>query len=210
MALQQQQASVVIDLDDADGRGRLRALVATADVLIESEPPGRLATLGLDYHDLIKHRSDLIHVAVTPFGRNDPKSDLPATDLTLLAGGGPMWSCGYDDHSLPPVRGPQQGYQTAANFAFLSALTALAYRGVSGEGQFIDVSQHAALNVTTEGSSIRWLTAQTTVQRQTGRHASVTQRRKPASFARTVGSLPPVPARATSSSSPCCTNGCRN
>ena len=26
-------------------------------------------------------------------------------DLTLLAGGGAVWSCGYDDHSLPPVRG---------------------------------------------------------------------------------------------------------
>lgn len=166
--------SVVIDLDDEEGRDRIRALVATADVLIEGEPPGRLAALGLDYDDLIKHRADLIHVSVTPFGRGDPKSELPATDLTLLAGGGPMWSCGYDDHSLPPVRGPQQGYQTAANFAFLSLLTALVYRGVSGEGQFIDLSQHAALNVTTEGSSIRWLTAQSTVQRQTGRHASVT------------------------------------
>ena len=164
---------VVIDLDDSRGRDRFQALIASADVLIEAEPRDRLAALGLDYDDLVAHRADLIHVAVTPFGRNDPNSDLPTTDLTAMAGGGPPWSCGYDDHSLPPIRGPLQGYQTAANFAFLSALTALTYRGISGEGQFIDVSMHAALNVTTEGASYRWLVSQATVQRQTGRHASV-------------------------------------
>ena len=40
--------SVVIDLDDEDGHERFRALVATADVLIEGEPPRRLAARGLD------------------------------------------------------------------------------------------------------------------------------------------------------------------
>ncbi len=34
-----------------------------------------------------------------------PRSEEQATDLTLIAGGGPAWSCGYDDHTLPPVRG---------------------------------------------------------------------------------------------------------
>ena len=40
-------------------------------------------------------------------------------------------------------------------------------------GQHIDVNMHAALNVTTEVGSYEWLVAQHTVQRQTGRHASV-------------------------------------
>jgi crotonobetainyl-CoA:carnitine CoA-transferase CaiB-like acyl-CoA transferase len=44
---------------------------------------------------------------------------------------------------------------------------------VSGEGQFIDVSAHASCNVTTEGGSYNWLVNEATVQRQTGRHASV-------------------------------------
>ena len=26
-------------------------------------------------------------------------ADVPVTDLTILAGGGPVWNCGYDDHS---------------------------------------------------------------------------------------------------------------
>ena len=152
---------------------RLRHLIASADVLLEAEAPGRLAALRLDYKDLIVHRPNLIHVAVTPYGRNDAKSNQPATDLTIMAAAGPPWSCGYDDHSLPPVRGPLQGYHTASHFAVLSTLTALLHRNVSGVGQFIDVSMHAASNVTTEAATYSWLVAGQTVQRQTGRHAAV-------------------------------------
>ena len=170
--------SVVVDLDNEVGRERFRSLIATTDVLLEAQPRHRLGALGLDYADLADLRPELIHVAVTPYGRHDAKSDLPFTDLTIMAASGPPWSCGYDDHALPPIRGPLQGYQTAAHFAFMSALTALLYRSVSGRGQFIDVSMTAASNVTTEAASYSWLVAQRTVQRQTGRHASVSPSRE--------------------------------
>ncbi len=164
---------IVLDLDDEAGRVTFERLVASADVVLESEPTQRLASLGLDYPRLREIRPDLIHVSMTPFGRNDPRSDLPATDLTLLAGGGPVWNCGYDDHTLPPVRGlGNQGYNTGCHFAVMSALTALLHRFASGEGQFIDVSMHAAANVTTEAGSYAWLVNGTIVQRQTGRHAA--------------------------------------
>jgi crotonobetainyl-CoA:carnitine CoA-transferase CaiB-like acyl-CoA transferase len=164
---------VVLDLDEASDADRFRRLIAGADVLLEAEPRDRLANLDLDYDDLTVQRPDLIHVAVTPYGRADPKSDLPATDLTIMAAAGPPWSCGYDDHSTPPIRGPGQGYQTGAHFAVMSVLTAVLHRGLSGDGQFIDVSLHAASNVSTEAASYHWLVAKETVQRQTGRHAAV-------------------------------------
>ena len=164
--------SVVLDLEKAAAKEAFLALVASADVLIESEAPGRLAALGLDYADLVRVKPDLIHVSVTPFGRETSRRDEPATDLTLIAGGGPAWSCGYDDHSIPPIRGGgNQGYQTASHYAVMSALTALFHHGVTGEGQFIDVSMHAAANVTTEMASYMWLVEGETVLRQTGRHA---------------------------------------
>ena len=164
--------SVVLDLERATGRAAFEKLIASADVLIESETPGRLAALGLDYETLSKLKPDLIHVSMTPFGRETQRRAEPATDLTILAGGGPVWSCGYDDHSIPPIRGGgNQGYQTGCHYAVLSALTALFHHGVTGEGQFIDVSLHAAANVTTEMSSYCHLVAGETVIRQTGRHA---------------------------------------
>ena len=164
--------SVVLDLERAEARAAFLALIEQTDVLIESEAPGRLAALGLDYADLIARKPDLIHVSMTPFGRETSRRDEPATDLTILAGGGPAWSCGYDDHDLPPIRGGgNQGYQTGCHYAVLSALTAIFHHGVTGEGQFVDVSMHAAANITTEMASYFYLIAGQTVLRQTGRHA---------------------------------------
>ncbi|MEM9174274.1 MAG: CoA transferase [Myxococcota bacterium] len=164
--------SVVLDLETTAARKAFLALVASADVLIESEAPGRLAALGLDYADLVAAKPDLIHVSVTPFGRETSRKDEPATDLTVIAGGGPAWSCGYDDHTIPPIRGGgNQGYQTASHYAVMSALTAIFHHGVTGEGQFVDLSMHAAANVTTEMASYFYLIEGQTVIRQTGRHA---------------------------------------
>jgi benzylsuccinate CoA-transferase BbsE subunit len=95
---------VTLDLDDeADGR-RFRELVASSDAVLEGETPGRLGALGLDYEDLTPGHPTLVWTSITPFGRTGSRSWEPATDLTILAGGGAAWSCGYDDHRLPPVR----------------------------------------------------------------------------------------------------------
>jgi crotonobetainyl-CoA:carnitine CoA-transferase CaiB-like acyl-CoA transferase len=163
---------IVLDLDLDAAREAFTKLIASADVLIESEMPGRLAALGLDYDVLSKINPGLIHVSMTPFGRENSRKDEPVTDLTILSGGGPVWSCGYDDHSIPPIRGGgNQGYQTGCHHAVMSALTAIFYHGVTGEGQFIDVSMHAAANITTEMSSYFYHVEGETVVRQTGRHA---------------------------------------
>jgi crotonobetainyl-CoA:carnitine CoA-transferase CaiB-like acyl-CoA transferase len=164
---------VVLDLDAEAGRDAFRRLVGRADLVLEGEDPGRLAARGLDYEQLA--RPALIWISITPYGRSVPgRADL-ATDLTVLAAGGPVWSCGYDDHTLPPIRGGGfQGYNTACHYAVMSALTALFERGVSGRGQLVDVSMHAAANVTTEMGSYCYLVNGSTVQRQTGRHAMET------------------------------------
>ncbi|MFT4988565.1 MAG: crotonobetainyl-CoA:carnitine CoA-transferase CaiB-like acyl-CoA transferase [Acidimicrobiales bacterium] len=165
--------SVVLDLDDAVGRQQFRALVSETGVVLEGEAPDRLRELGIDYDDLRAERSDLVHCSVTPFGRTGTRSDEQVTDLTMLAGGGPVWSCGYDDHEIPPVRGGgNQGYQTSGVWAVISMLAAVHHRQRTGIGQHIDVSSHAAVNVTTEFASYSWLVTATEVQRQTGRHAS--------------------------------------
>ncbi|MHB8575442.1 MAG: CaiB/BaiF CoA transferase family protein [Dehalococcoidia bacterium] len=165
---------VTLNLDDKRGRDLFRRLVQQADLFVESEPPGHLAALGLDHADLHPLNPRLIMVSITPFGRSGPRSMEQATDLTLLAGGGPVWNTGYDDHTLPPVRGGgNQGYHTGCHFAVMSALVALLHRDRTGQGQQIDVNMHAAANVTTEAGSYTWLVAQETVQRQTGRHAGV-------------------------------------
>ncbi|MGE0540670.1 MAG: CaiB/BaiF CoA transferase family protein [Dehalococcoidia bacterium] len=165
--------AVTLNLEQVEGQTIFRRLVASADVLLESEPHRRLAELGLDYEHLQPVNERLIMVSITPFGRSGPRSTEQATDLTILAGAGPVWSCGYDDQTLPPIRpGGNQGYQTGCHFAVLSVMVALLSREQTGRGQLIDVNLHAASNVTTEAASYTWLVSGQTVRRQTGRHAS--------------------------------------
>ena len=170
---QTSKRSIRIDLDQTEGVDLLRRLVGRADVLLEAERPGRVASLGLDDAVVRGDNAGLVHAAITGFGRESDRADEPVTDLTILAGGGPVWSCGYSDHSIAPIRGGgYQGFHIGAHYAVMAILTTLIERETSGLGQFIDVSQHAAANITTEMASYHWLIQQTTVQRQTGRHAS--------------------------------------
>jgi crotonobetainyl-CoA:carnitine CoA-transferase CaiB-like acyl-CoA transferase len=164
---------VVLDLATTDGVGQLRRLVAGADIVLEGEEPGALTALGVDRVALLAQHERLIWITVTPYGSEGTRAHDPATDLTLLAGGGPAWSCGYDDHSLPPVRGGgNQAFHIGSTWAVMGALTAVLARDVTGRGQHVDVSMHAACNVTTEMGTYGYLAAGVTVQRQTGRHAS--------------------------------------
>jgi crotonobetainyl-CoA:carnitine CoA-transferase CaiB-like acyl-CoA transferase len=170
---QSSKLGVTVDVGQDAGADTFRRLADWADVVLEGEEVGRLASLGLDHTELRATRPALIWVSVTPFGRDNPRAGEPATDLTILSGGGPVWSCGYDDHSLPPVRGGgNQASHTAGLHAVAATLVAVLHRSAGGPGQHIDVSMHAAANVTTEAGSYHWLVARQTVQRQTGRHAS--------------------------------------
>jgi crotonobetainyl-CoA:carnitine CoA-transferase CaiB-like acyl-CoA transferase len=168
--------SVTVDMTTGQGHETLASLIRSADLVLEAEPPDRLGALDLDYPRFLEAKPSLIWVSVTPFGRRCADLDAPMTDLTILAGGGPIWNCGYDDHTLPPVRGGgNQGLHIAGVFAVMGALTAVLNRDVTGLGQHVDVSMHAAANVTTESGSFVWLVEQATIQRQTGRHAASTQ-----------------------------------
>ncbi len=165
--------AVEVDLSTEAGRHQFRRLVETADLVVEGEAPGELARLGLDHGALRAEEPELVWLSITPFGHQSPRADEPATDLTLLAAGGAVWSCGYDDHTIPPVRGGgNQSLHTAGVFGAMSALTALLSRFETGRGQHIDLSMYAAANVTTESGTFEWLLAGQAVRRQTGRHAA--------------------------------------
>jgi crotonobetainyl-CoA:carnitine CoA-transferase CaiB-like acyl-CoA transferase len=164
--------SVVADLGTDEGVELVARLIRAADIVLDGAPPGRLEAIGLGPREWCDILPALIWTSVTSFGHCDPRSSEPFSDLTILAEGGPVWSCGYDDHRLPPVRGGgNQGYQLGCVFAAMATLAAVIERTRSGRGQHADVSLVAAAGVSTEAASYSWLVARETVQRQTGRHA---------------------------------------
>ena len=85
-----------------------------------------LHALGIDLDALRAAAPALVVVSITPFGLDGPWADRLSSDLVGLALGGPLNSCGYDDHSIPPIRpGGDQGYQSAASFALMGLMLAL-------------------------------------------------------------------------------------
>jgi crotonobetainyl-CoA:carnitine CoA-transferase CaiB-like acyl-CoA transferase len=167
--------SVVLDLAADADRETLRALAEDADVVVDGLGVGRLGALGLTYDALKAGNPGLILVAITPFGREGPWAGYKSSDLVALALGGPLFDCGYDDHSIPPIRGSGgQAYHTVSHLAMNAVLIALLWRQQSGEGQFVDLSMHAACVTTVEFSNVYWFCNQTIIQRQTCRHAAPT------------------------------------
>ncbi len=175
--------SVVLDYRTDEGMVRLRALLAGADVAVTGWRPGEWDELGLTPEGLRTGAERLIVANLSDFGLDGPWADLRSSDLVGLALGGPLNSCGYDDHTIPPVRpGGDQGYQSTASFGHLGLLLALIQRQQTGEGQVIDVAMHDCLAVSAELANPYWFYPRVLVHRQTCRHAQPTPT-QPALFA---------------------------
>lgn len=179
----QNKRSVVLDHRCPEGEERLHSLLARADVAITSWNPAQIAALGIDPDALRAGAEQLIVANVSPFGLTGPWADMVSSDLVGLALGGPLNSCGYDDHTIPPIRpGGDQGYQSTASFAHLGVLLALLQRQVTSVGQVVDVAMHDVLAVSAELANPYWFYPRAIVQRQTCRHAQPI-RTQPALFA---------------------------
>ena len=164
--------SVAADLGGPNGLEPLLALLTRADIFVSTLQPRALEALGLDLESLTRDFPKLIVLSVTAFGLTGPWADYKSSDLVGLAAGGPLNSCGYDDHSIPPIRpGGNQGYHTVASFAHIGVMLALLERQKTGLGQLLDVSMHEACAVNVELANPYWFYPKVQVHRQTCRHA---------------------------------------
>ena len=167
--------SVVLDEGVPADRARLLALLADADVCITTLAPPEARARDLEAATLAEASDRLVVVSITPFGLDGPWADRLSSDLVGLALGSPLNSCGYDDHSIPPIRpGGDQGYQSATSFALMASMLALIDRQRTGRGQVVDVGMHDCLAVSAELANPYWFYPRVVVHRQTCRHAQPT------------------------------------
>ncbi len=131
--------SVTLDIESTTGRRLFRRMVEEANVIVESSPAGRMASLGLGFDSLTAIKRRIVLVSITPFGQTGPRADWQATNLTSFASGGQMSLTG-DPEREPLVNGGYQAeYQTGLQ-AFAAAAVA-AYNADSLEvPQHIDIS----------------------------------------------------------------------
>ena len=140
--------SIVLDLAaSAADRAVFRELVAGAEIVFDSGPPGTLAAVGIDEATLAAANPELVRVLVTPFGEDGPRVDQPASEATLAALGGPMSLQGIPERAPLKVSIPQVWRHTGAEAA-LAAMVGVARARRTGEPQWIDVSAQSAMTWT--------------------------------------------------------------
>src|SRR5262249_33508373 len=172
--------SIVLDLRRPEDRERFRALVADADVLLESTSRGELDAWGLGGDALIAKHPALIVARMSPCGDEGPGADFKGSDLIHLALGGVVMNCGYDPapdgtYDLPPIA-PQMwhAFHIAGEQLAFSILAALLFRWRTGKGQRVSCAIHEAVAKSTEVDLMSWVMRRAPVLRQTCRHARET------------------------------------
>ncbi len=139
---------ITLNLESDQGKHIFRRLVKTADVVVESSPPGYMDGLGLGYTALSEINQDIVVTSITPFGQTGPYKDWKADDLVGWAMAGQAYVTGDDDRPPCQISFPH-GYLVTGSHAASGTLAALYYRECSGEGQHVDVSMQEAVLWTT-------------------------------------------------------------
>ncbi len=148
--------SITLDIEAGEGQGIFKKLVVTADVVIESHPPGYLASMGIGYAELGKINPRLIMASITDFGQDGPYRDYRSCGLVASAMGGQACVCGEPE--TPPLKPfGEPAYCSAGLFAATGILLALWSRHTTGVGQHIDISVHECTAATIDHVLVRYL-----------------------------------------------------
>ena len=130
--------SIALDLKTADGKAHARALIRTADVLVENFRVGAMERLGLGYDDLKADNPALIYCAITGFGSTGPYAQRPGYDTVGQAMSGLLSL--LTDLDDPRPMGISLSDHLSGMVASQGILAALVARGRTGQGQRVDTS----------------------------------------------------------------------
>lgn len=125
--------SMLLDLEDDGDYDRLLDLVITADVVIESFPPGDAEDLGLDFQSLREENPQIIYASVTAYGEHGPLAEIPGSGETADAITGLQVRYGGQDEPTMWPYGAVTEYGTGYAAAF-GVIMGLLSRRIDGEG----------------------------------------------------------------------------
>ena len=139
-ALNAGKQSVAVDLKKPEGQALVRALIARADVLVETFRPGVLSRLGLDPEGLRADHPRLIVCSISGYGTDSPMAAVAGHDINYLARAGLLGLQG------PPDQPPQVPMAQIADVgggaypAAIGVLSALLERDQTGTGRHLDIA----------------------------------------------------------------------
>jgi crotonobetainyl-CoA:carnitine CoA-transferase CaiB-like acyl-CoA transferase len=130
--------SVVLDLKTAHAREALLKLVDTADVLMHSIRPQKLAPIGLDPDTLCERNPRLVYVGLHGFAEDGPYGGMPAYDDIIqgLSGCASLMERQTGTPQYFPIIAADK---TCALVAAHAILAALFKRERTGQGSYVEV-----------------------------------------------------------------------
>ena len=136
IAVNRNKRSLLLDIKSPEGREALLKLAETADVVVESFPPGLAEKLKLTFDDFRGRNPQLILCSISAFGDGDIGSRMPGYDALVQSVSGMMSFTGHPN--TPPVRlAPSVLDLTTGMWGAIGLMAALARRAAGGGGEHV-------------------------------------------------------------------------
>ncbi len=141
-AINRGKRSIALDLTDDADRETARALIGTADVVVESFRPGVADRLGIGADALRALFPRLVYASISGFSSQGPLAAEPGTAVTVEAESGLMHVTGYE--GADPVRSGVAMVDIATGMSMINGvLAALLERERTGSGRRLEFSLFA-------------------------------------------------------------------
>ncbi len=138
-SINRNKESFAADLKDPDDIRKIRALLKSADVMIQNFRPGVIQRLGLAYEDVREINPTIVYGTITGYGELGPWRDKPGQDLLAQSLSGLTWLNGDGDQGPVPVGIAVADILAGAHLA-QGILACLVRRGITGRGGFVEAS----------------------------------------------------------------------
>ena len=136
IAVNRNKRSLLLDIKSPEGREALLKLAETADVVVESFPPGLAEKLKLTFDDFRGRNPQIILCSISAFGDGDIGSRMPGYDALVQSVSGMMSFTGHPN--TPPVRlAPSVLDLTTGMWGAIGLMAALARRAAGGGGEHV-------------------------------------------------------------------------
>ena len=164
--------SVVIDFKTEEGLRDLKALIQSADILIENFKVGGLKKYGLDYDSIRQDHPALIYCSISGYGQTGPNAHLAGYDFLMQGLSGLMSFTGEPD-------GPPEKVGVAITdivtglYSVIGIQAALQQRALTGVGQHIDAALLDASIAVTANQAMNYLVSGQAPQRLGNDHPNI-------------------------------------
>ncbi|MBD0415442.1 CaiB/BaiF CoA transferase family protein [Oryzicola mucosus] len=164
--------SIAADFGSEEDLATVKALIASADVVVENFKVGGLEKFGLDYDSLKTNNPGLIYCSVTGFGQTGPYAQRAGYDFMIQGMSGIMDLTGEPDG--PPEKiGVAFADIFTGLYGVIAIQAALRARETTGRGQHIDMALLDCMGSVLANQAMNYLVSGTAPKRMGNAHPNI-------------------------------------